>query len=124
MKKLTIYNPVGLHGPMISACFIGDEYAAIQLKDEVQLVSPSGQELIYAEVLDLFIGPLSNAPAILLEMTHDPLQRSFTGMHMHLLARYTNGEAIAPEAAITILVLRPKQSTLIRPTTGQVQDLG
>ena len=72
---------------MITAAFLGDKAAALQQGEEIQLVNPDGQELIYAELLDIWIGPLSNVPAILLEKAHDPLQRNFTGLHLHLLSR-------------------------------------
>ncbi len=125
MKQFTIYNPAGLHGPMISAAFLGDKAASLQPGEEIQLVGPGGQELIYAEMLDIWIGPLSAAPAILLEKSHDPLQRNFTGLHLHLLSRYAGeGKGLDQATPISILVMRPKESTLIRPTNRQIDNLG
>ena len=83
MKRITIHNPCNLEGSPVSALFPGDEYKAITEREEVQLVDVNDQDLTYAEVLNVWVGPLAHVPAMLLEMAHDPLQRSFAGAYMH-----------------------------------------
>tara|TARA_R110002153_G_scaffold66396_8_gene177519 strand:- start:533 stop:913 length:381 start_codon:yes stop_codon:yes gene_type:complete len=122
MRRIPIHNPCNLEGAPISAIFPGDEYKAITEREEVQLVDPADQDLTYAEVLNVWVGPLAHVPAMLLEMAHDPLQRSFAGAFMHLVARRATQETVInQETVVSLLVLRPKASTLIRPTLNDIK---
>tara|TARA_R110000737_G_scaffold47134_7_gene67093 strand:+ start:10353 stop:10730 length:378 start_codon:yes stop_codon:yes gene_type:complete len=122
MKRITIHNPANLEGAPISAIFPGDEYKAIVEREEVQLVDPTDQDITYAEVLNVWVGPLAHVPAMLLEMSSDPLQRTFAGAHMHLVARRPEADKIPnQETVVSVLVLRPKASTLIRPTLNDIK---
>jgi len=124
MKRITIHNPANLDVGTVSATFLGDDFKELKEREEVQLVDPSDQDLIFAEVMNVWSGPLIHAPAALLEMSNDPLQRTFSGVHMHLLARRPTQETqVTQESAVSILVLRPKQSTLIRPTLNDMKRL-
>ena len=125
MENITLHNPVNLQAPAISAAFQGDKLSKLRPGEEVKLVDSRGQELSYAEVIDIWAGPLANAPAILLEMSHDPLQRTFAGLHTHLgIYRAKGADVIQHGDALTILVLRLKKSTLIRPTQNEIGRLG
>tara|TARA_R110000764_G_scaffold36736_2_gene81996 strand:+ start:26016 stop:26396 length:381 start_codon:yes stop_codon:yes gene_type:complete len=124
MRRITIHNPSNLDVGPISATFPGDSYRSLKPSEEVQLVDTADQELMFAEVLNVWEGPLAHTPAMLLEMSHDPLQRTFAGVHMHLVARRAKQEdVIDQETVVSILVLRPKQSTLIRPTLNQIKGM-
>tara|TARA_R110002167_G_scaffold93122_1_gene249745 strand:+ start:3600 stop:3977 length:378 start_codon:yes stop_codon:yes gene_type:complete len=122
MKRLTIHNPANLQVGHISATFLGDEYRELKEREEVQLVDVNDQDLIFAEVLNVWSGPLSHVPALLLEMSSDPLQRTFAGLHMHLVARRSAAEIqITQESIVSVLVLGPKQSTILRPTMNDLK---
>lgn len=124
MKRITIHNPCNLNIGPIAATLLGDDYRDLKSGEEVQLVTPADQDLMFAEVLNVWAGPLAHAPAMLLEMSHDPLQRTFSGVHMHLVARRDKQDTnIDQETVVSILVLRPKQSTLIRPTLNDIKKV-
>jgi hypothetical protein len=125
MRRITIHNPANLDIGPIAATFIGDDFREMKAGEEVQLVDPADQDLIFAEVLNVWAGPMSHVPALLLEMSNDPLQRTFAGVHMHLVARRgPDAEIPTQESIVSILVLRPKQSTLIRPTMNDLKRMG
>jgi hypothetical protein len=93
--------------------------------NEVKLVQTNGQEISYAEIIDVWRGPLGDVPAVLLEMMHDPLQRTFAGFHMLLaMSRAEEDEQTGMGLPISVIVYRPKASTLIRPTNSQIRRLG
>jgi hypothetical protein len=125
MRRIIIHNPANLDIGPISAAFIGDDYRELKQGEEVQLVDPADQDLIFAEVLNVWSGPMSHVPAMLLEMSNDPLQRTFGGLHMHFVARREADDDIpTQDNVISVLVLRPKQSTLIRPTMNDLKRMG
>lgn len=122
MRRITIHNPCNLQVGVISATFLGEDYRDVQPKEEVELVDLNDQQISYAEVLNIWCGPLAHVPAMLLEMSSDPLQRTFAGVHMHLVARREEqNQVINQESMISVLVLRPKQSTLLRPTLNDIK---
>ena len=124
MKRIIIHNPCNLDVGPISATFLGGDHRDLKFGDEVQLVDPADQDLMFAEVLNVWEGPLAHIPAMLLEASNDPLQRTFAGVHMHLVARRTEQDLkIDQETVVTTLMLRPKQSTLLRPTMNDIKRM-
>lgn len=122
MKQLIIYNPVNLSGHhTFTACFLGS-MEGVNEKDDMQLVDPNGQDLNTVTIVNNWQGQLADAPAILLEMCHDPLQRTFSGAHTHL--SINSGESTKLDSQITILAMEPKMSSLIRPTMNQIRKHG
>jgi hypothetical protein len=120
MKKLQVHNPVNLLGNNFAAAWRGADLAKeVILGEEVQLIDPAGQDLTYANVLDIWAGPLGHYPALLAEMMHDPLQRTFTGLHTYLML-HSGGDKTPLTTPVTILILEPKLSTIIRPSSGMV----
>jgi hypothetical protein len=124
MRTFTITNPVNLVGNNVTFATLGIE-AAQELKssedgtgEEIQLVDRNGQEICYAEVLDMWGGPLGHVPAMLLEMNQDPLQRTFTGLHTALMLQSQN--PVPPDTPISIVIIRPKVSTIIRPSVSDM----
>ncbi len=116
MQTLTILNPINLEGTTFASVFKGDKHATLQRDDEVALVDAKDQDLTYADVMDIWSGALAHVPAMLTEMSNDPLQRTFTGLYTHL--NFHNKGAIDPSTVVTVLVLKPKSSSIIRPTVG------
>ncbi len=127
MRTFTIANPVNLVGNNVTISVMGIKTAKeVRTSEagpgeEIQLVDSNGQEICYAEVLDKWGGPLGYAPAMLLEMNQDPLQRTFTGLHTALML--VSQEPVLTMAEITILVIRPKVSTILRPTGKQIKNM-
>lgn len=126
MKTYTIANPVNLVGNNVTFVVPGIE-AAEHLRssedgtgEEIALVDRNGQDICYAEVLDKWGGPLGHAPALLLEMNQDPLQRTFTGLHTHLMLQ--SQVPIPADFKISIIIIRPKISTIIRPTAVDIAN--
>lgn len=122
MKQIVIYNAVNLSGHhTFTAGFLGT-MENIAEGEDVQLVDPNGQDLNTVTVINRWEGVLADAPAILLEMAHDPLQRTFTGLHTHL--SINSGESAQLTDKITILAMEPRMSSLIRPSSSQIQKHG
>lgn len=117
MQTLTIHNPSNLSG-MVAAAFPGE--MDLKIGTELKLVSPNAQDLCYANLEDVWIGSTGAAPALLLEMAHDPLQRTFSGLMQHLVTRFVGQDA----NKATFLVFTVKESTLLRPTNSQIQKHG
>lgn len=121
MKQIIIYNPVNLSGHHTFTAGFRGTMEKISEGEDVQLVDTNGQDLSTVTVINRWQGALCDAPAILLEMSHDPLQRTFTGLHTHLVV---NGGEMAPlDSRITILAFEPKVSSLIRPSSSQIRKL-
>lgn len=125
MRKIIVTNPVNLLGNNFTMPFRGEELAKdVKPKEEVQLVDANDQELTYAEIIDIWAGPLGHLPALLCEMMQNPLCRSFTGLHTELMMHRPTEETATPlTTPITILILRPKDSTIIRPSAGAISKL-
>ncbi len=128
MKQYTIANPVNLVGNNVTIVVPGIN-AAKNLRssedgtgEEISLVDRNGQDICYAEVLDKWGGPLGHAPALLLEMNQDPLQRTFTGLHTHLMLQ--SQVPVPADTQISIIIIRPKISTIIRPSAAEVAKGG
>jgi len=128
MRTFTINNPVNLVGNNVTLVVSGIETAK-EVKtseggpgEEIKLVDRNGQDITFAEVLDKWGGPLGHVPALLLEMCHDPLQRSFTGLHTALMIE--SKEPVPAMTDVSVLVIRPKVSTILRPTVAEVRNAG
>lgn len=125
MRQITVTNPVNLLGNNFSMAFRGvDMSENVKAKEEVQLIDQNGQELTYANVLDIWAGPLGHYPALLAEMMQNPLCRTFTGLHTELMLQRTKEDEQTPlTTPITILILEPKASTIIRPSASMAAKL-
>tara|TARA_R110002167_G_C12707228_1_gene655145 strand:- start:37883 stop:38266 length:384 start_codon:yes stop_codon:yes gene_type:complete len=126
MIQIPVTNPVNLIGNNFSMAFRGDEMSKnVKAKEEVQLVDSQGQELTYATVLDIWAGPLGHYPALLAEMMQNPLCRTFTGLHTELMLQRASDKETTPlTTVITILILEPKTSTILRATPNQIAKGG
>jgi len=122
MKQIIIHNPVNLSGHHTFTAGFRGTMEKVAEGEDVQLVDPNGQDLNTVTVLNRWEGALCDAPAILLEMAHDPLQRTFSGLHTHLVVN--GGESTPLDTKITILAFEPKMSSLIRPSSSQIQKHG
>tara|TARA_R110002153_G_scaffold132597_2_gene281648 strand:- start:17544 stop:17924 length:381 start_codon:yes stop_codon:yes gene_type:complete len=125
MKKLIVSNPVNLQGNSFALAFRGTEIAG-ELKPgvEVQLVDTNGQELLNVEVLDVWGGPTGNFPALLAEMMQDPLCRTFTGLFTHLaLSRTKESETTDMNTPLSVVIVKPKVSSIIRATSSQIAKM-
>lgn len=112
MKKIEVYNPVNLvTSSSITATLLGK--ADLSVGDEVRIYDSEGQECCYADIETVWHGALCDIPAIFLEMAHDPLQRTFSGVHMHLTA--SAGHAIGITDKVTVVGFKTKMNTVIRP---------
>lgn len=119
---ITIANPTNLTGT-IAATFRGDDHANLKIGAEVKLVDQKGQDLCFADVLNVWAGNFQVMPAAILELAHEPIQRTFAGFQAHLTRDPADGP-LTPDVSATALILKIKESTLLRPTNGQIAKLG
>lgn len=122
MKTITIPSPTNLVGTT-AATFRGADHADLNIGDEVKLVDNRGQDLCFAEILNVWAGNFQNIPAAILEMVHEPIQRTFAGFQAHL-TRYPEDGSLTPDTTAVALILKIKDSTLLRPTNAQIQKHG
>ena len=117
MRQLTVHSPVNLTGGNFTMILRGEKPEEAAPDAEFKLVDRRGQDLINAEVVDVWEGPLYHVPAILLEMAQDPLCRTFSGVQTQL-AIYRENEEVAttPDIAVTVLIMRQKTSSILRAT--------
>ena len=118
MKRFIIHHPVNLSGDTV-ALFL-PTLQELNQGDEIQLVDGNDQDVCYAEVLDLWVGPLGQIPAVLLELGHDPLCRTFTGLNTFL--SIWGQVPTKMDTEVSAIVIRPKSSTLIRPTGRDIAN--
>lgn len=116
MQTLTIHDLTGLKG-RTAYVYLGK----YDLKNgsEIKLVDAHGQDLCYGAVQDVWIGPLILVPALALELTGDPLQRTFAGLTAHLRARFD--KPLDQQSTISVVIFDVKDSTIIRPTNHDIQ---
>jgi len=123
MKQVVIHNPLYLEGSSFAHAFRG--LLDIRQDQEIHLVDTQGQDLMFSTVVDIWQGMLAHVPAMLLELSSDPLQRTFTGLHTHLmLHRETDGQGTPLDTEITILVMKPKKSSIVRATSRDIRRHG
>jgi len=92
--------------------------------DQIMLKSADGQDLFSVEVVDLWRGPLAHAPSVLLELSLDPLARTFTGLQTQLaLYRDDPQEPTTMELEITMVVCTERKSAILRPTRHELTNL-
>lgn len=123
MKRLTIHNTHNLLGDPFAAAFLTKKLSGkFAVGEEVQLETADNQDLMYAEIQDAWTGPIAEVPALILEQSNDPLQRTFSGLYTYLTM--TTGERLSMEEPITVVVMKGKESTLIRPSARQIKNVG
>lgn len=110
---LLFQNPNGLVGRFVTVRK-GPKWAdrLQQVGEEVYLADAKTETpMAVAEVENVWRGPLHLVPALMLEMEHDPLCRTFSGLVACLQGIY--GPPVTVEMPVSVLILRVKRSTLI-----------
>lgn len=111
MYKLEFMNPIGLTNEVFSTARLGIKWAersAPKGEDgflKVELVDTNGNSFGTATVVGCWTGPLSQAPALLLECSHDPVCRTWSGL-AQVMAGVYEGEEVSYETIISVLQLR------------------
>lgn len=87
-------------------------------KKPVELCDPLGP-VSRVEVMDLWVGPLVQAPAVFVERYHDPAGRLWSGLHLCLQCQ--TGQPVEASAEIVLVhVARcEKQGNIHLPTVGE-----
>jgi len=110
---LLFHNPNGLVGRFVTVRK-GPKWADRLQKhaEEVVLADAKTETPIaVAEVENVWRGPLHLVPAFLLEMEHDPLCRTFSGLVSCLQGIY--GPPVTVEMLVSVLVLRVKRTSRV-----------
>ena len=108
MHKLEFLNPVGLISDNFSTVRLGTKWAECTADEDrrgVSLVDASGTSFGTACVLDCWSGPLHALPAMLVENSHDPITRTWSGVAQVLAAIYVD-EEVGYETIVTVLRLK------------------
>lgn len=104
MKSIEFQNPVGLVGRFVTVR-LGDKWLAkLSQGDKVQLTGPQGESHGVATAADIWNGDLALVPGSLLEMEHDPLCRTYSGLVLGLRMAYRE-KTVAPDSNVTVIVL-------------------
>lgn len=109
--KLKFLNPVGLTSENFSTVRIGTKWAertvpeSAEERVSVELVDGNGRSLGTAVCKGAWTGPLSQVPALLLECSHDPVLRTWSGVAQSLAGIY-NDSSVGYETIVTVLQLQ------------------
>lgn len=108
--ELEFLNPVGVVSANFSTVRLGKDWAE-RTQDErdrsIHLVDSKGKSLGGAEVMDCWTGPLSALPALLIEVCHDPVCRTWSGVAQILAGLYDSDEMIIGfDTVVTVLRLK------------------
>lgn len=104
LKRIDFKHPTGLHGRFVTVR-LGEKWAKrLSQGEELEVGEPDGPLLGYAKAVDIWNGDLALVPASIVEMEHEPLCRSYSGLVMGLRMVY-QGEPIKPETNVTALIL-------------------
>lgn len=106
-------NPVGLVGRFVTVRK-GPKWSDRLQSPGVEVIladTKTETPLAVAEVENVWRGPLHLLPALMLEMEHDPLCRTFSGLVACLQGTY--GPPITVEMPVTAIVLRVKRTSMI-----------
>lgn len=101
---------MGVVSANFSTVRLGTEWAE-RTQDErdrsIHLVDGAGKSLGGAEVLDCWSGPLSALPAILIEVCHDPVCRTWSGVAQILAGMYDSDDlTIGFDTVVTVLRMK------------------
>lgn len=107
MRTVAFVHGVGLGNEKFLTVRIGNKWQQeMTLGDEVELFDhEAGGQRGTAKVLDIWVGRVDRLPSSLLELEHDPLARTFSGLMVSLAGAY--GRMVEPHEFVTALVLAP-----------------
>lgn len=109
MNKLKFLNPIGIKSDNFSTVRLGTKWAERTKPEEgstvtaVELTDAEGGVLGTAVVKGCWVGPLAQLPALLLECSHDPVCRTWSGVAQILSGIYE--EPMNYETVVTVLQL-------------------
>ena len=110
---LKFQNPTGLVGRFVTVRK-GPKWADRLQRSGMEVVLADDKTetpIAVAEVENVWRGPLHLLPALMLEMEHDPLCRTFSGLVACLHGIY--GPPVTVEMPVTALVLRVTRTSLV-----------
>ena len=111
MYTLKFINPVGLKSENFSTVRLGEQWAertkpeSISDPVNVYLNDDDGNSKGTANVVSCWTGPLAELPAMLLEISHDPVLRTWSGAAQVLASLYPETE-IEYGTIVTVLQLQ------------------
>ncbi len=119
MHKLKFANPVGVRNENFSTVRMGTKWAERTEPngDErvtVELVAPDGKSMGTAIVRGCWTGPLAQLPGMLLESSHDPVCRTWSGA-AQVLAGLHPDEKVGYDTVVTCLQLEYTGSIIKTP---------
>lgn len=107
--RIKLKNPVHLDG-MFSLIFAGDDKRFETGKDvSFEHDGDHNHKVLgRGRIVDVWVGKVGRAPAALLEICHDPLMRSYSGLAVGICGMFSVEDA-QPDAIITVVVVREKK---------------
>lgn len=111
MERMVFQNPGGLAGRFVTVRKGDGWFKKVAPGDQIELVDAEGKVLGVADVADGWTGDLARVPASVLEMVHDPLMRTFSGLIVGLRIFY--GDPIEPSVVVSAMVLDFARTTRI-----------
>ena len=114
MRNLVFLNPVNLVSQNFSTVRVGSKWAERTVDEaerSVYLVDSTGKSHGTAEVISCWTGPLAEIPALMLECSHDPVHRTWSGVAQSLAGIYQD-EKVGYDTIVTILQLKHTGSAI------------
>ncbi len=119
MNTLKFLNPVGIKSDNFSTVRLGTKWAERTVPEEgspvtgVELADGKGGVLGTAVVKGCWTGPMIQIPAFLLECSHDPVCRTWSGVVLALQVIY--GQPIGLDTVVSVLQLSYTGSVVSTP---------
>lgn len=120
MNKLKFLNPTGIKAEVFSTVRLGTKWAERTAPEEgqqvvgVELADGEGKALGNAVVIGCWTGPLVQVPAFLLECSHDPVCRTWSGVAQTLAGIYKD-PSVGHDTIITVLQCSYRGSVIETP---------
>lgn len=118
MKQIKFKAPTHLHGQFTTPRLGKGWTMKVEKDEEVEMVDEQGNSYGVAKITGHWNGPLDLVPGSLLELMHDPLGRTFSGLIWIMRIVYP-GEPILPTSNVTVLVLEKiRDRVVVVPKKG------
>ena len=120
MNKLKFLNPVGIKSDNFSTVRLGTKWAERSKPEEgskvtgIELADGEGNVLGTAVIRGCWTGPLAELPALLVECSHDPVCRTWSGVAQTLAGIYKDPN-IGYETIVTVLQCSYTGSSIVIP---------
>lgn len=122
MRNLVFLNPINLKSDNFSTVRLGSKWGDRTVDEAnrlVYLVDTQGKSYGTAEVTSCWTGLLADIPALMIECSHDPVSRTWSGVAQILAGIYKDAK-VGYHTIVTVLQLKYTGSAIESATPGLI----